>query len=173
MDISYEANEGEQAPAYLRAQIQADQERFVQILELNSEPCLVTDSAGAIGLANSSALALLKVSMGETIGTQLEQFVTPLGYPNLSALLDSVPFSFTRAYESTIKPKTGEEFQGLSKVTALAAPNDTQPSFLWQLQDRSLRKSVQSSGHAAHKKTIRLFEIHYASLNRAWVGAGS
>ena len=136
MEISYDTSEVEQDPDYLRAQIQADQQRFVQILELNAEPCLVTDSAGVIGLANSSALSLLKVSNGDLIGMQLEHFVTPAGYPNLSALLDSVPFSFTRAYESTIKPGAGEEFQGLSKVTALAAPPETQPSFLWQLQDQ-------------------------------------
>ena len=154
MDISYDTNAGEQDPEYLRAQIQADQQRFVQLLESNPEPCLVTDSAGTIGLANSSALAMLKVSVRDVAGMQLEQFVTPVGYANLSALLESVPFSFTRAYESTIKPGGGEEFQGLAKVTALAAPYETQPSFLWQLQDRSLRKSVQSPGHAAYKKTI-------------------
>jgi signal transduction histidine kinase len=154
VDVSYDTNEGEQKPDYLRAQIQADQERFVQLLELNPEACLVTDSAGAVGLANSCALALLKVSMGDVIGVQLEQFVTPAGYANLGALLESVPFSFTRAYESTIKPAAGEEFQGMAKVTALAAPSETQPSFLWQFQDRSLRKSAPSPSHSAYKKTI-------------------
>ena len=153
-DISSEMREGAQDPAYVRALIEANERRFVQALELNSEACLVTDPLGVIQLANSSAATLLKVPMDGLIGAPLGQYITPVGYQDLSSLLDSVPYSFTRAYESMIKPGAGEAFQGISKVTALAEPEATQSSFLWQLQDRTPRKSAQSPGHSAHKKAI-------------------
>ncbi len=131
---------------------QMDAERFAQLLEILPDPCVVTDSIGIIEQANSSAATLLRAPLERLVGSQLEQYVFPVGYSTLVSLLDAVPFSFTRAFESTIKPTDGEALEGYLKVTALAAPDTAQSSFLWQLQDRTPRKSAQSNSHSAHKK---------------------
>ena len=150
--LSPDTGKPEQGSQESRSVPQVTQERFAQVLEIIPDPCVVTDSIGIIEQANSSAAAFLKVPLDRLVGSQLEQYVFPVGYSTLVSLLDAVPFSFTRAFESTIKPIEGEAFEGYLKVTALAAPDPAQSSFLWQLQDRTPRKTVPSTAHSAYKK---------------------
>jgi signal transduction histidine kinase/PAS domain-containing protein len=150
--VSLDMNQWDQGTQAARSLPQPNAERFAQILEIIPDPCVVTDSIGIIEQANSSAAAFLQVPLDRLIGSQLEQYVFPVGYSTLVSLLDAVPFSFTRAFESTIKLTTGETCEGYLKVTALAALDAAQSSFLWQLQDRTPRKSAQSAGHSAYKK---------------------
>ncbi len=150
--VSPDMSQWEPSAQSSRSLSQVAAERFAQVLEIIPDPCVVTDSIGIIEQANSSAAAFLKMLPDRLVGSQLEQYVFPIGYSTLVSLLDAVPFSFTRAFESTIKPAEGEAFESYLKVTALAAPDTAQAGFLWQLQDRSARKSSQSTSHSAHKK---------------------
>jgi PAS domain S-box-containing protein len=128
----------------VRAQLEAERQRYRELFDFAPDGYLVTDLHGVIRNANQSAAALLNVDRAYLVGKPLAVFIPEEGRSAFRSEMFRLKDTITSAdYELRLQPRKGSPFEAAMRVAVARDARGNPIALRWTIRDVSAQKRAE------------------------------